>query len=71
MFYIFLENTITDTNKTSKNLRYILSLSLFPRTTKQHERSIEECNRKFEKFLVVSPDFTCFATKRKYIVREF
>ena len=56
------------TYKRNKNLREILSPSLFPRTNKQNECSIKECDRKcniYKKFLLVSPDFTCFATKRK------
>ena len=64
MFYIFLEDTIT-VHDYHKNLRHILSLLLPPRTTKQHECSIEECNRNCDNVLVVSPDFTWFATKRK------
>ena len=60
-------------SKKNKNLREILSPLLFPRTTKQSECSIKECNRKCDickNFLVVSPDFTCFATKRKYDIKE-
>ena len=68
MLDIFLQNTISVTYKRNKNLKEILSPSLFPRTTKHNECSIKECNRKCDickNFLVVSPDFTCFATKRK------
>ena len=46
MLDIFLQNTISATQKINKNLREILSPSLFPKTTKQNECSIEECNRK-------------------------
>ena len=52
-----------------KNLREILSPSFFPRTTKQNECYIKKCNKKCDvckNFLVVSPDFTCCATKGKY-----
>ena len=66
---IFPQKVINVTYKRNKNLKEILSPSLFPRTTKQKERSIEECNKKCDickNFLVVSPDFSCFATKRKY-----
>ena len=55
------------TNK-NKNLRE----SLFPGTTEQNERYIKKCNKKCDickNFLVVSPDFTCFATKRKYKIK--
>ena len=46
MLDIFPQNTISVTYKRNKNLREILSLSLFSRTTKHNERSIKECNRK-------------------------
>ena len=55
------------TNK-NKNLRE----SLFPGTTEQNERYIKKCNKKCDickNFLVVSPDFTCFATKQKYKIK--
>ena len=71
--HIFSENTISVTYKRNKNLREILSPSLFPRTTKLNECSIEKCNKKYDickNFLVVSPDFTCFATKRKYKIKR-
>ena len=72
MLDIFPQNTISVTYKRNKNLREILSPSLFPRTSKHNECSIKECNRKCDickNFLVASPDFTCFATKRKYKIR--
>ena len=72
MLDIFPQNTISVTYKRNKNLREILSPSLFPRTTKHNKCSIKECNRKCDtckNFLVVSPDFTCFATKRKYKIK--
>ena len=72
MLDIFPQNTISVTYKRNKNLREILSPSLFPRTMKHNECSIKECNRICdicENFLVVSPDFTCFAIKRKYKIK--
>ena len=72
MLDIFPHNTISVTYKRNNNLREILSPSLFPRTTKQNECYIKECNKKCDickNFLVVSPDFTCFATKRKYKIK--
>ena len=68
MVDIFPHNTISVTHKTNKNLREILSPLLFLRTTKQNECYIKESNKKCDiskNFLVVSPDFTCFATKQK------
>ena len=72
MLDIFPQNTISVTYKRNKNLREILSPSFFPWITKQNECSIKECNKKCDickNFLVVSPDFTCFATKRKYKIK--
>ena len=72
MLDIFPHNTISVTYKRNNNLREILSPSLFPRTTKQNECYIKECNKKCDickNFLVVSPDFTCFATKQKYKIK--
>ena len=43
---IFPQKVINVTYKRNKNLKEILSPSLFPRTTKQKECSIEECNKK-------------------------
>ena len=74
MLDIFTHNTISVTYKRNKNLKEILSPSLFPRTTKQNKCSIKECNRKcniYKNFLVVFPDFTCFTSKRKYKIMEF
>ena len=73
MLDIFPHNTISITYKRNKNLRTILSPPLFPRATKKNECSIKECNKKCDickNFLVVSPDFTCFATKRKYKTKD-
>ena len=70
----FRKNTISVTYKRNKDLRENFSPSLFPRTTKQSKCSIERCNRKCDickSLLVVSPDFTCFVTKRKYKIKGF
>ena len=72
MLDVFPQNTISFTYKRNNNLSEILSLSLFPRTTKQNEFSIEKRNKKCDickNFLVLSPDFTFFATKRKYKIK--
>ena len=72
MLNIFLHNTISVTYKRNKNLREIISPSLFPRTAKQNECYIKECNKKCDickNFLVVSPDFTCFTNKREYKIK--
>ena len=69
MLYIFLNNTVSVTYKRNKNLREILSPSLFPRTAKQNECYIKECNKKCDickNFLVVFLDFPCLATKQKH-----
>ena len=57
---------------TNRNLRDILSPSLFPRNTKQNKCSIKECNRKCDickNDFVISPDVTYFATKQKYKIK--
>ena len=72
MLDIFLQKNRSATYKRNKNLREILSPLLLRRTTKQNECSIKERNRKCDickNFLVVSSDFTCFATKRKYKIK--
>ena len=73
MLDIFPQNTISVTYKRNKNLSEILSPALFPRTSRYNECSIKECNRKCDickNFLIVSPNFTCFATKRKYKMKR-
>ena len=65
----FPHNTISATYRRNENLREILLPSLFHRTTKQNECSIKECNKKCDickNYLLLSPDFTRFATKWKY-----
>ena len=72
MLDFFSHDTISVTYKRNKNLREILSPSCFPRTTKQYECFVKECNKKCDicrNFLVVSLDFTCFATTRKYKIK--
>ena len=64
----FLQNTISVTYKRNENLREVLLPSLFRRTAKQNECSIEKFNRKCDickNILVIFSDFTCFATKQK------
>ena len=46
MLDISSQNTISVTYIGNKNLRVISPTPLFPRTTKQDECSIEECNEK-------------------------
>ena len=46
---------------------------MFPRPTKHKKCSIEKCNKKYDickNFLVVSPDVTCFASKKRYKIKE-
>ena len=72
MLDIFPQNTVSVTYKRNNNLTETLSSSSFPRTTKQNECYIKECHKKCDickNFLVVSPDITCFATKRKYKIK--
>ena len=69
MLQNFPENTVNVTYRRNKNLRELISPSLFPRTIKENNCSIEKCNRRCDickNFLVLSTEFTCHATKRKY-----
>ena len=69
---IFPENSINITYKRNKNLRKLLSPSCFPRVIKEHQSSLQKCNKRCDictNFLVHSNEFTCFATKRKYKVK--
>ena len=71
---IFPENTFNFTSRRNKNLKELISPSLFPRTIKENNYSIEKCNRRCDvckNLLVLSTEFTCHATKRKYKVRGF
>ena len=72
MLETFPSNTITVTYKRGKNLRELISPSLFPRVHNQHSSSSEKCQKRCDNctnFLVASTEFTCFATKRKYKVK--
>ena len=71
---IFPENTVNVTYRQNKNLKELISPSLFPTTIKENNCSIEKCNRRCDickTFLVLSTEFTCHATKRKYKIRGF
>ena len=46
MFQIFPENTVNVTDRLNKNLKELISPSLFPRTIKENNCSIEKCNRR-------------------------
>ena len=73
MLKIFPSNTINVTYKRGKNLRELISPSLFPRVYNQHSSSSEKCQKRCDictNFLVASAEFTCFATKRKYEVNS-
>ena len=68
----FPSNTINVTYKRGKNLRELISPSLFSRVHNQHSSSSEKCQKRCDictNFLVASTKFTCFATKRKYKVK--
>ena len=52
-----------------KNLKELISPSLFSRTIKENNCSTEKCNRRCnicKNFLVLSTEFPYHATKRKY-----
>ena len=46
IFQIFPENTVNVTSRRNKNLKELISPSLFPRTIKENNCSIEKCNRR-------------------------
>ena len=72
MLQIFPENTINVTYKRNKNLKELISPYLFPKIIKENNCSIEKGSRRCDickNFLVVSTEFTCHATKRKYKIR--
>ena len=63
---------ISVTYKRNKNLKEILSSSLFTRTNKLNKCYMEECNRQCntcKNFSAVSSDFNCFATKWKFKIK--
>ena len=58
----------------NKTLKEVISPSLFPRTMKENNSSIEKCNRRCvicKHFLLLSTEFTSHATKRKYKIIGF
>ena len=68
----FPSNTINVTYKRGKNLRELISPSLFPRVHNQDSSSSKKYQNRCDictNFLVASTEFTCFATKRKYEVK--
>ena len=74
MLQIFPENTVNVTYRQNKISKELISLSLFPRTTKENNCSIKKCNRRWdicESLLVVSTEFACHATKHKHKIRGF
>ena len=57
-----------------KNLKELISPSLFSRTIKENNCSIEKCNRRCnicKNFLVLSTECSCHDTKSKYKIRGF
>ena len=73
MLNFFPSNTINATYKRSKYLRELISPSPFPKVYNQHSSSSEKCQKRCEicsNFLVASTEFTCFAAKRKYKVKD-
>ena len=69
MLRMFPENTINVTYKRNKNLKELISPSLFPKIIRQNNYSVEKCSRRCDickHFLVVSTDFTCHAKRQKH-----
>ena len=74
MLQIFPYNTVNVTYRRNKYLKDLISSSLFHRTIKGNNCSTEKCNRRYNictKFLLLSTEFTYYATKRKYKIRGF
>ena len=74
MLQFFPENIVNVTYRRNKNLKELISPFLFPRTVKENKASIEKCNRRcdiYKNIFVLSTEFTCRATKRKYNIRGF
>ena len=74
MLQIFPENTVNVTYRQNNNLKELISPYLFPRTIKENNFPIKKCNRRcniYKNVLVLSTEFTCQATKRKYKIRGF
>ena len=58
----------------NENLKEPMPPTLFPRTKKENNCSIEKFNRRCDickNFLVLSIEFTFHATKRQYKIRGF
>ena len=63
---IFSKNTANVTYRRKKNLKELISLSLFPRTIKENNYSVEKCNKRCDickNFVVLSTKFTCMLPK--------
>ena len=74
MLQIFPEITVNITYRRNKNLKELISPSLFPRTVKENKCSIEKCNRRCDickNIFVLSIELTCHTAKRKYKIRGF
>ena len=74
MLQIFPENTVNVTYRRNKNLKELISSSLIHRTIKENNCSTGKCNRRYDictNVLVLSTEFTYYATKRKYKIRGF
>ena len=68
MLQIFPKNTVSVTYRQNKNLKKLISPSLFPRTIKENNCSIEKRNRRCDickDFLILSTEFTFHVTKHK------
>ena len=68
MLQIFPENTVNVTYRRNKNLKELIPPSLFPRTIKENNCSIEKRNRRCDickDFLILSTEFTFHVTKHK------
>ena len=60
MLQIFPEITVNVTYRRNKNLKELISPSLFPRTVKENKCSITKCNRRCDickNILVLSTEF--------------
>ena len=72
MLQLFPENPVDVKYKGIKNLKELISSSLFPNAIKENNCSIEKCSRRCDvcqTFLVISTEFTCHAIKRKHKTR--
>ena len=74
MLQISPENTVNVTYRRNRNLKELISSSLFPRTIKENNGSMQKYNRRCNiciNFLVLSTEFICHATKHNYKIRGF